>query len=196
MSDNEIDLFLQEMQDVTPIKAEPLAATRADYKFNPSLAQQARKEAAQKEISDQQNTLSMEYVPPVDPYDIISYKKSGVQEGVFKKLRLGKYPREAELNLQHLSVMQARMEVFNFLNDCYKRDVRNLIITHGIGKDSKPYPAILKSHVAKWLSEVETVIAYHTAIKSHGGYAATYVLLQKSTKKKAENRERHLKRHN
>ncbi|AWB68078.1 DNA endonuclease SmrA [Saccharobesus litoralis] len=188
---DELDLFMQEMADVKPISQEKSVAKVKD---KPSLAQLARREAAEQELLDDPNNLSTEYVEPVDPYDVLAYKKDGVQEGVFKKLRLGQYQIETNLNLHHHSVKEARREIFNFVQDCYKRNIRTINLVHGIGKDSKPYPAILKSHINKWLQELDCVLAFHSAIKAHGGYGATYVLLKKSEEKKRENRERHARR--
>ncbi|NTS78423.1 DNA endonuclease SmrA [Catenovulum sp. SM1970] len=193
MSDTQDEwaLFQQEMADVKPLTQDKQNLTN---KTEPSLAQQARKEAAEQELEDDPNNLSTEYIEPVDPFDVIEYKKSGVQEGVYRKLRLGQYQIDANLNLHHFSVREARRELFNFIQESYQKSIRSLLIVHGVGKDSKPYPAVLKSHVNKWLTEMDCVLAFHTAIKAHGGYGATYVLLRKSEEKKRENRERHLKR--
>ncbi|WP_111978461.1 DNA endonuclease SmrA [Algibacillus agarilyticus] len=188
---NELDLFMQEMADVKPLVQQPQIEK---VKSEPSLAQLARRAAAQNDLAFDPNTLSNEFVEPIDPYDVLVYKKEGVQEGVCKKLRLGKYPIETRLNLNHLTVQEARTETFNYLKNCYQRNIRLINIVHGIGLNSKPYPAILKSHINKWLRELDIVLAFHTAIKVHGGYGATYVLLKKSEEKRIENRERFAKR--
>ena len=54
--------------------------------------------------------------------------------------------------------------------------------------------ALLKSHVSAWLPQLPAVMAMHSAERRHGGSGALYVLLRKSERKKAENRERHQKR--
>jgi hypothetical protein len=43
-------------------------------------------------------------------------------------------------------------------------------------------------------SPLPAVMAMHSAERRHGGGGALYVLLRKSERKKAENRERHQKR--
>ncbi|TMO58770.1 Smr/MutS family protein, partial [Pseudoalteromonas aurantia] len=53
---------------------------------------------------------------------------------------------------------------------------------------------VLKSYTNKWLQEMPQVLAFHSALKCHGGSGSTYVLLRKSDEKKQENRERHAKR--
>ena len=83
---HELDFF-DEMKDVKPIGQDTVV-----FQSKPSqtLAQQLKREAIEKEHSQLRNYLSVEKVEPVDPLDYISFKKSGVQQGVFKNLRLGK----------------------------------------------------------------------------------------------------------
>jgi len=50
------------------------------------------------------------------------------------------------------------------------------------------------SYTNKWLQEIDCVLAFHSAMRHHGGSGATYVLIKKSDEKKSENRERHSKR--
>ncbi|MCU4674675.1 DNA endonuclease SmrA [Catenovulum sp. 2E275] len=183
--------FSLEMSDVKPIEQDTVI-TKAKH-CDSELAQLKQLNAAKFDYEDE-NELTTEFVEPVDPYDYIEFKQSGVQDGVYRKLRLGKYPIEAQLNLHHLSVNQARVEVFKFIKECYQLNIRSILIIHGLGLNGKPYPGVLKSYLNKWLPSLEPVLAMHTALKHHGGYGATYVLIKKSEDKKRENRERHLKR--
>jgi DNA-nicking Smr family endonuclease len=52
----------------------------------------------------------------------------------------------------------------------------------------------MKSYVNQWLREMKMVIAFHTALKQHGGLGAVYVLLKKHPNQKQINREQHQKR--
>ena len=67
-------------------------------------------------------------------------------------------------------------------------------IQHGIGINSKPIPAKLKSYINLWLPTLPQVIACHSAHKSHGGLASTYVMMKKNPQQKLINREKHAKR--
>jgi len=129
----------------------------------------------------------------VDPHDIIEYKRAGVQEGVYRKLRLGKYTVDAVLDLHRKTVEQSRQEVFGFIKDCTRLGLRTVMILHGKG-DRSQQPALLKSYVNKWLPSLPQVMAFHSAQRHHGGAGAVYVLLKKSDERKQENRERHLRR--
>ena len=180
--------FFDEMKDVKPI----LQDTNV-FAAKPSntLAQQLKREAIEKEHSHLNNYLSVEKVEPVDPLDYLSFKKSGVQEGVFKSLRQGKYKIDQVINLQQQKLDQARSIVFNSVANAHKKDVRTILIKHGTGQHSKPFPAFMKSYVKQWLLQMPEVLAFHTAQKHHGGLASVYVLLKKSNEARIANRELH-----
>ena len=184
---HELDFF-DEMKDV-----EPMRQDTAVFQSKPSqtLAQQLKREAIEKEHSQLRNYLSVEKVEPVDPLDYISYKKSGVQQGVFKNLRLAKYKIDHVVNLQQLKFESARSALFNVIIDANKKGLRILLVKHGVGQNSKPFPAFLKSYVSKWLTQMPEVLAFHTAQTHHGGLAAVYVLIKKNTEARIANKELH-----
>ncbi|PAY01564.1 DNA endonuclease SmrA [Pseudoalteromonas sp. HM-SA03] len=191
MTDEE--LFLASMGDVTPLAQDKKAELRR-HKNEPTISQLAKREAAEQELEFDPNYLSTEYVDLLDPHDLLAYKKSGVQDGVYKNLRLGKYQVDATLDLHGKPFHDARKALFDFITDCHVKGIRVLLLRHGIGLNSKPFPAVLKSYTNKWLQEMPQVLAFHSALKCHGGSGSTYVLLRKSEDKKQENRERHAKR--
>lgn len=185
------NLFLQQMQDVKPIKVAPtvaLASPRVD-KTNV----EKRREMATKELAKDKNFLSGEYIEPVDPLAILEFKRDGVQNGVYRNLRLGKYQIDARLDLHNMTVEQARTAVFQFVTDCMNYDIRCALITHG-KSEGRDRPALLKSCVAHWLPQLDNVMAFHSAQKRHGASGATYILLRKSEQKKLETSELHNKR--
>lgn len=182
--------FFEAMKDVTPLKANDRAQSA---KPEQTLAQQLKRQALEREQLLDRNYLSIESVEPVAPLDVIEYKKDGVQEGVFKNLRLGKYKIDGLLSLQHYKFEQAREAIFNGVRLAHEKGDRTLLIKHGIGQNSKPFPAFLKSYVNRWLTQIPEVIAFHSAQKHHGGLAAVYVMLKKSSQQKIDNRE--LNRH-
>lgn len=190
VQDDEPGLFEQEMQGVVPIKQQTVIdQPRRD---GPTENQLKNRIAATQANEQDENILSVEYVDMLDPYDVIFFKRDGVQEGVYRKLRLGKYEIDAVLDLHRKTIKEAREEVFDFVRDCVDSGLRTVMILHGKGERSKP-PAVLKSYVAKWLPDLHHVLAYHSAQQYHGGAGALYVLLRKSDRKKQENRERHMK---
>lgn len=184
--------FMEEMQDVTPLKHNNTVSLNT--KREPSLSQQLKKQAVQKQIALDDNGLSIDYVEPIDPYAFLSYKKDGVQEGVFKNLRLGKYQIDSRLSLRKVKFDEARLNIFSTISDCHERGIRTLLIDHGIGQHAKPFPGFMKSYVNQWLQQIDAVIAFHTALKQHGGLGSVYVLLKKHPNQKQINRERHQSR--
>ncbi|WP_101759206.1 DNA endonuclease SmrA [Oceanicoccus sp. KOV_DT_Chl] len=184
----EDDIFLQEMGDVKPLQVEK--KVNLNRNTASGLAVQARREAATQSLEKDSNHLASDYVDLLAPYDPLEFKRPGLQHGVFKKLKQGKYPAEARLDLHRMTVEDARQAVFQFIKESMSYDLRSLIIVHGKGSHSQSEAALLKSYVNKWLPDLDEVQAYNSAQPQHGGLGAVYVLLRKSEKKKQENRDR------
>ena len=190
---NEDELFMAEMGDVKPLKQKT-----KDVYFNKKQSSnddklERRKAAQALEVSDP-NFLTSEPVHIVSPDDELNYKKDGVQQGVFKNLRLGKYEIHTSLNLHGKSVNESRAALFQFIKDSQRADLRVLLIRHGKGIKNQPHQAVIKSYVNQWLTQFEQVLAFHSALPQHGGTGAVYVLLKKSDEARLQNKERHQKR--
>lgn len=181
--DSDVDFFLSQMKDVKPIKVEEKVALVSPHQDKTSL--EKRRKAATAELEKDKNFLSGEYIEPLDPLSVIEFKRDGVQNGVYRSLRMGKYQIDARLDLHNMTVDQARNAVFQFVHDCMANDIRCALITHGKG-EGREQPAQLKSCVAHWLPQLKDVMAFHSAQKRHGWVGATYILLRKSEKKKQE----------
>jgi len=187
---NDNDSFFSQMSDVRPLTP---SNTIAKVAVKETLAQKLKRRALEREIESEDNGLSVIKVTPLDPHDFLSYKQDGVQEGVFKNLRLAKYQIDTNLMLTHLKFDDARNTLYETLKDCHQRGIRTVLVQHGLGLKSKPFPAFLKSYVNQWLRQMDIVIAYHSALKQHGGLGAVYVLLKKHPNQKLINRERNRK---
>lgn len=173
--------------DVTPIKIDKRIVIDKRSEDAKTLA--LRRDRAQSAVEQMDDPLAGEPVEMVEPLAELSFRRTGVQHGVFRNLRLGKYPLDARLDLHKMTVDRARQEVYQFIKDCMQNDVRTALITHGKG-ETREQPALLKSCVAFWLPQIEDVLAFHSAQRPHGGVGATYVLLRKSEKKKQETRDK------
>jgi DNA-nicking Smr family endonuclease len=191
MTQDDEDLFAAEMEGVVPLDHEPAVAPPAKERA-PSAAQLARQRAAVAEDGDP-NPLTLGEVRPVAPFDEIAWKNDGVQQGVWRKLRLGKYPSDATLDLHRRTVREAREDVWRFVTEAAAHGLRTVHILHGRGERSDT-PGRIKSYVATWLESLDEVLAFHTAQRQHGGYGAVYVLLRKSAEKRNDNRERFARR--
>lgn len=185
MSDDE--LFKSEMDGVKPIQT--TRVQRGSERAQASLSQQAARKSAEELLEMDDNPLADNFIPDVHPDAILEFTKSGVQYGVLKKMRLGKYEVDARLDLHKHTVEQARTAVYQFSKDCLQYDVRTALIVHGKGKDAK-----IKSCVNYWLRSLDDVLAFHSAQKQHGGAGAVYVLFRKSDKQKLATKTQHQRR--
>ncbi len=181
--------FLEEMKDVRRIRKSNRAELQVPRELTPGHLERQRAAVA-KPFRDA-NPLTSDMVEPLTANDVLSWQRPGIQNGVFRKLRLGQYPIEARLDLHRLTVEQARKEVFDFVGDCVRYGVRTVIILHGKGERNPDGIALLKSHLARWLPELNDVLAFHSAQKRHGGTGAVYVMVRKGSEDRQKNSEIH-----
>lgn len=178
--------------DVVPLSGKGAYRADAAQKQTPGMAE--RRKAAQRDETLHANELATGgEIKQLDPFDILTFSRPGVQHGVFKNLRLGKYDIHSTLDLHGKTVEQSRQAVWGFIKDCYKQGVRCGLITHGKGQ-GREEPAKLKSCVNHWLPQIDSVLAFHTAQKQHGGLGATYILFKKSSASRLRTSEQHQRR--
>ncbi|MEM8768229.1 MAG: DNA endonuclease SmrA [Pseudomonadota bacterium] len=194
------DDFRAAMSDVAPLKADvQKKAAHREQQLDAerempravSLTQLERRYAAlgiNRTPTVDPNPLTLGEVPLVEPREVLEWKKDGVQNEVFARLRNGQYPIEGSLDLHRLSVKEARQAVFKFFHLADAKRWRTILIAHGRGEQSAT-PARLKSFVKHWLDQLPQVIAYSSADRRHGGTGAVLVLLKKSAAAKEETRE-------
>ena len=185
MNDN--DLFVQEMAGVEPLGRDARVRLVKDRLSDDQ--QRGRRRAAEGE-DHAINPLADEGISPLDAWFVVEFKRPGIQNGVYRKLRLGHYQVDARLDLHRMVVKQAREEVFSFIEEATRLGLRTLLIVHGKGqsKSQGDQTAVLKGYVNHWLRHLHQVQAFHSAQPQHGGTGAVYVLLKKGAKQKRENR--------
>ena len=196
MNDDEESLFSDEMSDVTPLRREARVRVSGKGAGRDSSLDHRRQAAVVDGRSDG-NILTEDGigVQPLDPWYVLEFKRPGVQNGVFRKLRQGRYEAEARLDLHRMTTAVARRELFEFVCDSYELGIRSVIIIHGKGESraERERSSILKGCTDHWLRQLDAVQAFHSAQPRHGGTGAVYVLLRKSEEKKRENREKFMK---
>jgi DNA-nicking Smr family endonuclease len=177
---------------VVPLKREPRADLRRKSPGEHGTSLAHRRQAAVQGKERDRNTLTQQDIEPLDPWFVLEYKRPGIQNGVFRKFKQGRYESEARLDLHRMTVERARREVFEFLEESHRLGLRSVLVIHGKGesKEEQERSSILKAHTNHWLRELDTVQAFHSAQPRHGGTGAVYVLLRKSEDSKRENRER------
>ena len=132
MSDDDLDLFRSAMGDVKPIKSEAKVRLRPDSDDKNVL--RARREAAQAVDDRVSGPLSVDYVQQVESQAVLSFIRPGIQHSLFKKLKQGLLPMEAQVDLHGMTVEQARSTVLEFIRDCCQHEIRFALITHGKGE--------------------------------------------------------------
>lgn len=186
-NNDDSDAFSEAMQGVKPLDKSIKVRIKRPQASEQTLA--TRRACAIQADSQDPNFLSVQEVPLLDAYYPLAFKRMGVQHGVYRKLKQGKYACHARLDLHRLSIAKARVEVFEFIKDSVKYDLRTVLIIHGKGNHTVDQSALLKSYVNDWLPQLREVQAFCSAQPRHGGLGAVYVLLAKSTRTKEQNRE-------
>ena len=180
------------MGDVKPLRGHNRAET-GKKRGDATDAQRARREAAEEALGER-NFLSDDFVDLVPPFDPIAFRREGLQQGVMDKLKHGGYAVQAQLHLNRRPLAECRRLLFPFIQDAYSHDLRSILIVHGRGRDIDSPANVLRSYLAKWLTQFDEVQAYISAQPAEGGLGATWVMLRKSARAKANNRERQQKR--
>jgi DNA-nicking Smr family endonuclease len=178
-------LFLDAMEDVQPLK-----------RNNEASWQPTRNTRAPAHIDTLQldNFLTTDFLDIVPLDTPLEFKREGLQNGVLDKLRAGKYSQQASLTLLRHSVEQCRQMLYAFILQAHRDGLRNVLIVHGKGKADGSHANVIRSYLARWLTEFEDVQAFCCALPHHGGSGACYVALKKSEQAKRDNWERHAKR--
>lgn len=111
--------------------------------------------------------------------ELLEFRRAGVSDRIFRKLRAGRCEIDAELDLHGLTVGTARQALKRFIDRCLQRRLRHIRIIHGRGLGSGSQGPVLKSEVNHLLRHWEPVLAFASAPAWDGGSGAVYVLLRR-----------------
>ncbi len=176
--DNEFSLFAREMQGVRRIKVDQADTGKkpADKK-NLQLARQRAIQASEQVKVD---GLSDQYVLDVGPEDFLLWGRDGVQDSQLRRLKAGQIAFEGSLDLHGMTVDRARSDLWAFLAEAVKLEVRCVRVTHGKANRLDGRKPMLKSHVNTWLRQHQQVLGFCSCQPKHGGTGAVYVLLKRN----------------
>lgn len=186
MTPDEKALFLNAMDDVKPLKP---SSTVVHLKS--SFPNVTPHRAQEPELD---NFLITGFLDLVSCDTPLEFKREGIQQGVVDKLRQGKYSLDASLNLLRQPVETCRQNLFAFMLQAQRDNLRNLLIIHGKGRYEKSHANVVRNYLFRWLQQFDSVQAFCVAQPFHGGSGACYVSLKKSAQARQDNRERHAKR--
>ena len=192
MSSDGDKVFSEAMSDVVPLKSEPRVDIVRNRHAEKDSSVEHRRRAAAQALERDRNPLTQTDIAPLDPWYVLAFQRPGVQNGVFRKLKQGRYEAQSRLDLHRMTAEVARSEIFEFIEESYRYGLRSVLIIHGKGESKAQHErsSILKGCVDRWLRDLQIVQAFHSAQPRDGGTGAVYVLLRKSEEKKRENRER------
>jgi DNA-nicking Smr family endonuclease len=122
--------------------------------------------------------------PGIKPLPAAAPAAPAFDRGIEEKLKKGKLPAEARLDLHGMTQEEAHRALQRFIPSAAKAGTRTLLIITGKGKtaDGKTGGGVLKRMVPLWLQETSLrgyIIALSTAPVKDGGSGALYVRLKK-----------------
>lgn len=109
-------------------------------------------------------------------------RADGVDRRVWRKLRTGSVPREAQVDLHGLNRARALQALNRFMDSARTAGARRLLVVHGRGLHSGPEGPALREIVRESLTsglQAGSVLACCTAPPELGGTGATLVLLRR-----------------
>lgn len=173
--DEDIALFRHSVGDVIPINQNTAVLDKP----------KSRRKPARPQENFRQNRRSQEqgrFVPEsfrVSAGDRLEYRRSGLQDRVFRKLKRGQLQISAELDLHGMTADKAKQALDRFM--LHARNFRGqtcVRIIHGKGYGSRDGRPVIKQYIQMWLQEHSKVLAYSTCQAADGGTGAVYVLLK------------------
>jgi DNA-nicking Smr family endonuclease len=109
--------------------------------------------------------------------DEAAFRRAGISENVFRRLRRGRFSIEDEIDLHGMTSREAKAALREFIADCVDQNVGCVRVIHGKGRRSGPAGPVLKGRVQQWLMQWDAVLAFVSADNRDGGSGALYVLL-------------------
>ena len=173
----DIELFRQSMRDMTPIVQNTAELPRGRTR-RPRAARLDIDAERTQSLATEAAITEMEQVT-VSAGDELLFKRSGVQDKVFRKLRRGHFSISAELDLHGMTAHRARIALDQFMDQMlHTRGQCCIHIIHGKGQGSRNGHPVIKLHIQSWLQCNKEVLAYCSCRPSDGGTGAIYVLLK------------------
>ena len=105
-----------------------------------------------------------------------------VNKNIIRELKNNKLEINATLDLHGRTALEAKTELNNFIKNCYKNNLKNIVIITGKGKNNK---GIIKTNTPSWLKEEiisRFIVGFESMPDKKGGQGALFIKLKNKNK--------------
>jgi DNA-nicking Smr family endonuclease len=167
-------LFVRAAGEVRPIRGHRRVDLAPEPPAPIAVQQQLDEQRVLREaISDEFDASTL-----LDIDDALSFRRPGIGTDVTRKLRMGEWSLQGEIDLHGLRRDEAREALTGFIREAHRRGWRCVRVVHGKGLGSPGKTPVLKSKVQSWLIQKNEVLAFVQARGDEGGAGALIVLLK------------------
>ncbi len=172
---DDIQLFRKAVGNVEPISQNKVLLSQTKKKkARPALNHRTHNHNGYFDISLSESSSE------IGPNDVLIFKRDGIQNKIFKRLKRGQIPVVAELDLHGHTLYQAKISLERFFHQINKINVPGCVrIIHGKGYGSQHATPVIKQCIPGWLQDNTHVMAYCSCRISDGGTGAVYVLIKR-----------------
>jgi DNA-nicking Smr family endonuclease len=118
------------------------------------------------------------FEPVEDAGDALLFRRPGINEALFRRLRRGQYRIDAEVDLHGMTAVMVEPALRDFLTEVIQHRARVVRVIHGKGLRSGNRGPVLKLIAGNYLRRVGAVLAFASAREVDGGSGAILVLLR------------------
>ena len=174
MDEEDRALFRKAMQGVRRLRAEPRhSGTRPRRKPRAHFTRLERTAVLRESLTGAASPLE----PVEESGDALLFRRSSVNESVFRRLRGGQFRVDGEIDLHGLTAADVEPALRAFLAEAMHHRARVVRVIHGKGLRSGNRGPVLKLVASSYLCRVGAVLAFASAREVDGGSGAILVLL-------------------
>ncbi|TBU99852.1 Smr/MutS family protein [Stutzerimonas kirkiae] len=178
MQDDDFSLFKDAVRGVKQITHD--RADTGKTRRNQQQIAKRRAHATTSQVSLRIDGLSDQFVIDVAAEEELHWARDGVQDSQMRRLKAGQIAFEGSLDLHGLSVEKAREQMWAFIAEANRYEIRCVRITHGKAARLDGKRPLIKSHVNTWLRQHPQVLGFTSCLPRHGGTGSVYVMLKRT----------------